>query len=96
MLENRAQAERGEKSEGTDDQDDGDQQEREKRRRDRERAGRFGHDLLARQIAGNRQDRNVLDETAEKRGEAERLTLNQSVFPLRPAKADPLLPVVDV
>ena len=72
VLENRAQAERGEESERAHDQDDGDEKRAEERRGDRERAGGFGNLFLFRQVSGNCENRNHHEEAAEQRGEADR------------------------
>src|ERR1700690_4114918 len=70
VLEDRAQAERGEKGKCADDQDHGSQQEREKWRRYRKGACGCGHEFLASQVSGDCEDRDVLDKSTQQRGEA--------------------------
>ena len=57
VLENRAEAERREKSECADDQNHGNEQAAEKRRGHRKGSGGFRHVFLLREIAGDGENR---------------------------------------
>ena len=96
VLDDRAEAEGREERQRADDDDDADEQRREQRRRHRERAGRRRHALLAAEAAGDRQHRDDHEEAADQRRERRCVTLYQCVLAVRPANAEPLLPVPDV
>src|ERR1700674_4587489 len=68
VLQNRTQAERGEKGQCADNQNHRDQQAREQWRSHRKCSQRLRHVFLARQAAGNRQDRNDHEKPAEQHG----------------------------
>src|ERR1700674_5754884 len=70
VLQNRTQAEGGEKRQCADDQNDGDQQAGE-RRRHRERSQRLRHVFLFSQAARNRQHWNDHEKSSKQRGRAD-------------------------
>src|SRR5271170_4097660 len=78
MLENRAETQRGEESERADNQDHGNQEHTKERRRHGKRARRFRDDLLAGQVARDRQHRNDHEESSEQHVET-----NACVVPKR-------------
>ena len=57
--------------------------------------GDGGDELLRGEIAGDGEHRDDHEEAADEHGDAERV-LYQCVLALRPAKAEPLLPVAEV
>ena len=62
----------------------------------REGAGRLGHDLLLRQAARDRQQRNDHQEAPDQHRDADASGCSSGVLAVMPAKAEPLLPVADV
>ena len=78
-----------------DDEDDADQQADEQRAVGREGAGAVGSLLLRGERPGDGQDGHDVGEAAQEHGDA-KVVFHQGVLALRPAKAEPLLPVAEV
>ena len=79
MFQNRTQAERREKGQRAHNQNHRNQQHGEKRRRDGERACGLGHQLLAGEAPGDRQNGDVGNKAAQECGEAGRGVVPEGV-----------------
>ena len=79
VLDNRPKTERRKKRQRTNNHDHTHQQRRKQRRRNRKRAQRWRHDLLARQVSGDRQHRNDHQEPTDQHRHANRRVVPERV-----------------
>ena len=97
VLDDGTEGEGGEELQAADDEDDADQQADEQRRR---RSGRCRREaarlLLGGDGAGHGHYRDDIAEAAHASWRCAVVMFHQGVLALRPAKAEPLLPVADV